>query len=314
MLAHEKFKKVFGEIHTLGEPISWSTGVSNMLEWLTWNTSSILGISKTDYRKKVIQLCIEAPDNIIDQASMIRHVNETLDKEMGDNEPLERYAPAKYTVASARESLRRSKYFSEDYLNKEFDILWTLVSDEYLDHYYRQFTSISGGGQWCTHGNSGLFEYSTRINETFMDNLSYNASEGLLIANELKLGGKKNPDQMLKYSLMFRQLIERGFISEDTRFVLLFIGDKPQEGSWNDLLDAEIEYCRSSSKSTAISALHPKGLELASRVTYYSTTWTELAEFNERYSQALELPKQQVESKLLWGFNETLSQKAFIHR
>ena len=136
MLALEKFKRVFGEIHSLAEPISWSTGISNMLEWLTWSTDSILGISKTEYRKKVIQLCMDAPDDIADQASMVQYVNRALDKEMAENEPLERYAPAKYTVATAREALRRSKYFSEDYLNKEFDIFWTLVADAYLDKYY----------------------------------------------------------------------------------------------------------------------------------------------------------------------------------
>ena len=132
------------------------------------------------------------------------------------------------------------------------------------------------------------------------------------MANELKLGGKKNPDQMLKYSLMFRLLRERGFISNDTRFLLLFIGDKEISEPWDELLQAEIEHCQRSSKSTAKKALYPDRMSLASEVQYASTTWSEMRQFNEEYAQMLALPDQQVEDKLLRGFNEALSVKAFF--
>ena len=95
---------------------------------------------------------------------------------MASSEQLDRHTKPTYTVATAREALRRAKYFSEDYFNKEFDIFWTLVSDAFLDMYYGKFVDVRGGGNWSTHGNSGLFEYSTRITETFMDNLSYNST------------------------------------------------------------------------------------------------------------------------------------------
>ena len=110
-----------------------------------------------------------------------------------------------------------------------------------LDTYYSQFVSLKRGGQWFTHGNSGLFACSTDIKAMQMDNLSYNPSENILIANELKLGGKKNPDQILKYALMYRLLLERGFISPDTRFMLLFIGDKLEPSEWDDIIKTEIK-------------------------------------------------------------------------
>lgn len=157
-------------------------------------------------------------------------------------------------IASPREALRRAKFFSEDYLNKEFDIYWTLVSDKYLDRFYRQFTHVKGGGEWSTHGNSGLFSTSTDIRAMQMDNLSYNETEGLLVANELKLGGRKNPDQILKYALMFNLLRERKFIVPEARLLLLFISDADDHLRWDALIEEEVAFCRASSKSTARAA------------------------------------------------------------
>ena len=54
MSAKDKYIRVFGSINSLAERVSWSSGVSNMLEWLTWNTGSLLGISKTEYRKQMV--------------------------------------------------------------------------------------------------------------------------------------------------------------------------------------------------------------------------------------------------------------------
>src|SRR5262249_1069615 len=151
-------------------------------------------------------------------------VSAKLARELQRTQQSERYTPRIPGIVTAREALRRAKYFSEDYLNKEFDIFWILLSDRYLDEFYGQFTAIKGGGQWSTHGNSGLFHYSTAITEMQMDNLSYNETEALLVANELKHGGKKNPDQILKYALMFKLLCERKFIVPESRFLLMFIG------------------------------------------------------------------------------------------
>lgn len=54
---------------------------------------------------------------------------------MVGSERLNRYERATPSMAAPREALRRAKYFSEDYLNKEFDIFWGSVSDSYLDTY-----------------------------------------------------------------------------------------------------------------------------------------------------------------------------------
>ena len=135
----------------------------------------------------------------------------------------------------------------------------------------------------------------------------------MLIANELKLGGTKNPDQILKYALMYSLLVDRGFIPNGTRFLLLFIGDKLENSSWNQVIDAEISYCEGSSKSTSKLALQSDGINIARNAEYATTTWIDLADFNEKYLKTLDSPTQQVEQKLIWGFNETLLAKAYLN-
>jgi hypothetical protein len=147
-----------------------------------------------------------------------------------------------------------------------------------------------------------------------MDNLSYNETEGLLIANELKLGGKKNPDQILKYALMFNLLRERKFIVPEARFLLLFISDAEDHLRWGALIEEEVAFCQGSSKSTAQAACQPDIVAIARAAEYASATWKCLMEFNEAYSRKLDPETQQVEQKLLWGFSESLAAKNFMWR
>ena len=52
--ASDKYINVFGRLESLADPISWTTGVSNMIEWLTWMTGNVLGITKTKYAERII--------------------------------------------------------------------------------------------------------------------------------------------------------------------------------------------------------------------------------------------------------------------
>lgn len=312
MKASDKYKNVFGEIKSLAEEISWTTGISNMLEWLTWSTNDVLGISKTRYWKLIVELSHDARVRGETLEKTEKFVKAQLDVRIRESERLNRYDKPSSSIASAREALRRAKYFSEDYLNKEFDIFWGLVSDAYLDEYYGQFFDFEPGGKWYCHGNSGLFAYSTDITDMAMDNLSYNPNCRLLVANELKLGGKKNKDQILKYALMHRLLLKKGFIAAGTHLVLFFIGDHPESPNWQELIDDELAYCRSSGKSTSRQASRPGCVKVAESATFVSTSWSALYDFNKEYALRLSPESQQVERKLLWGFNETLAAKAFF--
>jgi len=315
MKVEEKYQNIFGKIESLAESVSWATGISNMLEWLIWETQYVLGVTKTDYRKMIVRWSHEEALRGATFEETLGTVVAKYNSAIRNSEMLHRYDPPTYTLANPREALRRAKYFSENYLNKEFDIFWGLVSDKYLDEFYGKFTNIRGPGtsirpiRWFTHGNSGLFVNSTGIVQMQMDNVSYNPEEGLLVANELKLGGQKNPDQLLKYGLLFRKLIEKGFVPSTTRFLLLFIGPKEEEPNWSNEIEAEIEFCTKSLKSTAEEARHPHSIRIAKECEYASTTWYKLIGFNEGYMSNLTLPLQQAEEKLIRGFNETLSTK-----
>lgn len=312
MSVADRCKKIFGHIGSLAEEVPWSTGVPNMLEWLTWSTRDVLGITKTRFWNQVLELSDdpEIRERTLEEKKAF--IKRRLSRMILESESHEKYRRPTDSIASAREALRRAKYFSEDYLNKEFDIFWGLVSDTYLDNYYGSFFDFEPGGKWYCHGNSGLFAYSTGIEAMQMDNLSYNPERHLLIANELKLGGRKNKDQILKYALMFKDLSERGFILKDCSFVLLFIGDTPVSYDWSAEIESEVDYCRSSPKSTAKAAMHPRCIEIARESLCFGTTWRELFNFNECYLEQISSESQQVEQKLLRGFNATLSAKAFF--
>ena len=308
----DRYISVFGGLKSLADRVPWTTVLSHLVEWLAWNTKYLLGVSKKEYWKRAVKW---SQDNAVQNATLQQkfdYVSLKLAEEGRRSENSERYAPYSSTIASSREALRRAKFFSEAYLNEEFDIFWTLVSDKYLDAFYRQFTHISGGGQWSTHGDSNLFQASTGIRKMEIDNLSYNETEALLIANELKLGGKKNPDQILKYTWMFKELLEKKFIGPQSRFLFLFISDARQERRWEDLIEAEINYCNNNFKSTAEAACRPDVVAIARSAEKASTTWSDLIKFNETYSAKLNPKTQQVEIKLLLGFNESLKGKAVI--
>jgi len=314
MSARDKYISVFGKIETLEAPVTWTTGISNMLEWLLWETSHVLGISKTKYRNLIAEKAYQAATEGKSLEETKKEIASAITGEMNSNEHHGRFDKYKTSIASPREALRRSKFFSEDYLNKEFDIFWALASDTYLDEFYGRLTSIQGGGEWFSHGNSGLFAYSVQIDEMQMDNVSYNPGEKLLVANELKLGGQKNKDQMLKYAYMFNQLREKRFIAPDTRFVVLFIGDKREPISPERSISAEIDHCGRSLKSTHAKIVEQSCIDVALATEYYSLSWSDLISFNNFYKTSLELPTQQVEHKLITGFNETLHSKAFLNR
>lgn len=308
MKASEKYRAVFGSISHLSTSIPWTTGLSNMVEFLVWNTSSVLGVSKKDYWKQIIKWTKSdemhglSPDEIADL------IDNKLKELLLETEQLDRYSKKSTGICTAREALRRVKYFSEDYLNKEFDIFLSLSSDLYLDKFYKQYIDFEPNHAWSTHGNSGLFEYSTELTAMFMDNLAYNQDSNILVANELKLNGKKNPDQILKYSLMYNYLENKNFINPKSDFLLLFIGGNEVQYDLKVEIEKEIEYCEKRGRHDLIT---DEILQRAESICLKSITWMEMAGFNNSYLNNLS-DESQVERKLLEGFNKSLEEKSFM--
>ncbi|MCG3878320.1 hypothetical protein [Psychrobacter sp. Ps6] len=310
MKAAEKYRRVFGSISHLKDQLSWTIGLTNMVEFLAWEPQRILGITKKQYVRQIIEW-VAHPDmkdkNIEEiEQSVIKKLN----TKMHESEQLETYSTQTTGICNAREAVRRVKFFSEDYLNKEFDIFLSLCSDVYLDSFYQQFITFEPSGLWSTHGNSGIFEFSAELKAMYMDNLAYNHQANVLIANELKLAGRKNPDQILKYCVMYEHLLEKGFIDKGAKFLLLFIGGNALKHNKQTLVDRELALCHKRPKKYQ-HLLRPELLEIVDHLQVASITWSALIEFNQRYLAENEVS--QVEQKLLQGFHQSLKAKSFMH-
>jgi hypothetical protein len=312
MKVKDKYKKIFGEINSLSETIPWTDGLSNMTEHLLWDTKSVLGISKAQFWKMIVAQTDSSDFCAMSIAEKEMFIKSMLDKLQSENEAKGKYDKPKSGYCSANEALRRKKYFSEDYLNKEFDIFLNLCSDDYLNFLYSRFVYLQGIGAWSTHGNSNIFWNSTGIWQMQMDNLAYNSEENILIANELKLGGKKNKDQILKYCFMNTKLEEMGFIRKGGKFMLLFIGDKNKDINLELEINGEISYCQSNGKDCR-HLLTDEIVSKARSTLISSITWHELIDTNDEYLKRLD-KNQQVEIKLLSGFNVSLKEKAFLFK
>lgn len=309
MKASEKYRRVFGSISHLKDEIPWTTGLSNMVGFVAWEPQRILGISKKQYVRQIIEWAAhpEMQGRTIEEIE--KRVIKNLKLEMDKNEQLETYATQNTGICNAREAIRRVKFFSEDYLNNEFDIFLNLCSDIYLDTFYQQFISFDSGGLWSTHGNSGLFSYSAEIDAMYMDNLAYNHNSNVLVANELKLDGQKNNDQILKCCLMYECLLEKGFIKKEAKYLLLFIGGRTLKHDKQTLVKQEITFCQRKPEKYK-HLLREELLDIVNHLEITSITWASLIEFNNLYLSQNDIG--QVEQKLLKGFNQSLQSKSFM--
>lgn len=309
MKAPEKYRRVFGSISHLKDEIPWTTGLSNMIGFVAWEPQRILGISKKQYVNQIIEWATHPKMQGKNLQEIEKEVRKKLQGEMIKNEQLETYATQNTGICNAREAIRRVKFFSEDYLNNEFDIFINLCSDVYLDAFYQQFIDFNSGCSWSTHGNSGLFSYSAEIDAMYMDNLAYNHNSKVLVANELKLNGQKNNDQILKYCLMYEHLLAKGFIEAGAKYLLLFIGGRTLQHDKQTLVNQEISFCQCKPEKYQ-HLLRNELLKVVEHLEISSITWTSLIEFNNDYLNQNDVG--QVEQKLLKGFNQSLQSKAFM--
>lgn len=183
-----------------------------------------------------------------------------------------------------------------------------LCSNNYLNTLYGQYLPLMANGTWFTHGNNGIYANSINEKGMQMDNLAYNEKESVLVANELKLGGSKNKDQILKYCFMYEILKEKKFIKPDTKFLLLFIEDTHKNINFEDELKKEITYANKHAKLHYL--LKDSILNIASNIMVKTLAWSELQQFNVEYMESSD-SLCEVEKKLIIGFNTSLSEKYY---
>lgn len=307
MTAREEYQKVFGTIKNLEEHLPWPYVMASMFEWLGWNTGILLGIDKSTLIRQLVKICADPEFKRTPESGRVKFVTDRL---VEAPNVLQWDGDARTKgLTSVRESLRRAKYHSEEFLNKEFDLFWSLASSHYLDHFYQQFDHlrVNGGGRWLCFGNGGMFKRSVGLAKMQMDSLSFNSQEKLLIANELKWNATKNKDQLLKYAMLFERLRRDEFVPSDTRFALLFIGKEPMDLDWSSEISTEVAKA-SKGKGGAIENLEDLA-KLARNVKCGSTTWTSLMRISERYLNLYSELVGETERKLIDGFNDSLREK-----
>jgi len=304
--------RIVGEFSHLKEEEHWPDAIANMVESIAWQTQSVLGVSKSQLIKRIVNETLQVVDDDVDRDKIGRQVVEHIKREVADNTVSDRAPrPTGTGLISPYEAHRRMRFHSEDFLNREFDILWSLVGDDYLDTFYGQFTDVAPDGKWVTHGNTTRLLNSLGCYDMQFDSLSYNYDRKLLVANELKLGGGKNRDQVLKYSHLFRSLRRNGYIECDDETMLLFIGrtiidhDQVQY-----VIRKEIDYLDANPKKW-FTADRDGIVRDAQSMKIYSTTWRELWGFNTVYARE-RAKDQQTLQKLLIGFNDSLAQKPLL--
>ncbi|WP_026480217.1 hypothetical protein [Ahrensia sp. 13_GOM-1096m] len=307
MAKENAYIRYFGRMESLGDEIPWTEGVSNIYEHIAWYTASVLGVSKTVYWQRILNW-VDVPEiAALTMADKVAFVKKRLADEVNASEAFEPYETPQSLIAKPYECLRRARYFSEDYLNKEFDIFMSLASDAYINSFFTKALGLQFDGCWTTHGNGGRFQTST-MPDMQMDNLCYDREHNQVVACELKLGGRKNIDQLLKYGLLFKRLQEMSMSPAGTRHCLLFISDKEMELDWDALIEKEIfEVARRNSPSCT--KLLDNDVVSTIRNTHKaSIRWQDLQALNVEWLAGL-TEAQSVEKKLLVGFNKSLAEK-----
>ena len=321
----ERFLALFDRLESIERSSPWPNGLFNMLEWLTWNTNGLLGLSKTEYWKKAVKWAFEedleklAQNHSLSSNDYLQqrldYVERKITEEQKAAEMSGRYDKQTNHLSSPLEALRRAKYHSEDFLNKEFDVFWSLVSDHYLDTFYLQFYKFDAGGEWASHGNGGIFYRSFNLdpNKAQLDSVSYNKKENIFIGNELKLRSKKGDEQLLKYVWIFSQLIEKKEIPSETTLNILIIGEKYSEIDLLRLVDCEIEKSKVKTGWRKLLSEDAAIISKLKETKISSVEWRDILNFNQNYLLKLDPKKNQVEYKLIDGFNRTLQLKSIFN-
>ena len=287
------------EVEHLSRPWSWTMGLAGLVKWLSWQTSNILGMSKTQLVNYAIKETLEfCNDSCTDRKEAVTAVRRKLkDYKNWITPPWVQY---------------NLRIHAEDYLNKEFDILFSLLPDKSLDNYFSSFFQCMPAGSWQVFGNSNDFEYSTGVRFMQMDTLAFSESTGILVALELKVDAPVGDDQVLKYCYMVAFLEKRGLLPAGTVFKFLIISASEVD-SVAELRKAvdKFESCplpRRGTSEEEMLELKPRVRELLSQMELNATTWQDLG---CHFSETLEtVPRGDgIYHKLVGGFLESLALK-----
>jgi len=333
MTAKENYKHRTGlqETKHLKDSQPWTMGLAGLLRLVTWQTASVLGISKTKYRNAVVKWTVEVFrrhvgeedfdfPKIESEAGSLVERNSAEQVQKANPEEGKMYEkPKTGLMVAPYEAQRRLRYFDEEYLNKEFDIFLALLPDQTLTQYLNQFFDLPEMNEWSVFGNTNDIEQSTGIKYMVFDTLVYSHETKKLVALELKVDAPPSKDQVYKYAFLKADLESQGMIAEGSSFHLLFIGAKEgTDGLYEGLVEhgkhlldlGEEHYPKKTREPERLKSLAPSVGKVLNGIQVTHTTWQKLGEyFDQLLKAAPEDSYAESYAKVIRGFLESLSQK-----
>jgi hypothetical protein len=229
-----KERLVLTKINHLKEQLPWTMGLAGLARLVTWETKNVLGVSKNELVEKIIGWVLEfqgewneetGPPN---EKEILEYCKKRMDAEKANSEVDEIYAEKKNgLLISPMEAQRRMRCFSEEFLNKEFDMFLSLLPDHVINNYLKSFfPSVREKAKWNLFGLSNDFETAVSIKYMYHDTLLYSHETSHLVSIELKFDTDLSDNQLLKYAFMMADLESQGKIDKDCTHDFLVISQE----------------------------------------------------------------------------------------
>jgi hypothetical protein len=306
----------------LGDQVSWTAGLAGVVRLLTWETENALGISKTQLQQRTLDHVFQSCENEVLSREKFELITNEFDiktsAEIESTSVDGLYdAPIKGRLISPIEAQRRIRFFSEEFLNKEFDVFMSLLPNGLLTNYFNSHFTVQQESEWTVVGSSNDFEASTGMKFMYMDTLAYSHNTSTLIALELKMDSPLGKDQLLKYCFMAAYLESQSMIAKNSTFHILFLGNDASITESIPALKREAQKQLQASQfpkkkitKEEIASLVPRATELLATVDIKNTTWQEFGTYFDKLRTSLPVNEYtETLHKLIEGFLTSLQTK-----
>ena len=261
---------------------------------------------------------------------IFEYCKKRMDAEKVSSEVNEIYAEKKNgLLISPMEAQRRMRCFSEEFLNKEFDMFLSLLPDHVINNYLKSFfPSVCKESKWNLFGLSNDFETAVSIKYMYHDTLLYSHETSHLVSIELKFDTDLSDNQLLKYAFMMADLESQGKIDKDCTHDFLVISQELKkkhkllskspsglrEMALSQINDPSKEDYprkpRGSEMRERIDGLVPRTREILQDMNIHMTDWQKFGEYFAIIHDKMEKNcTNETFEKLIRGFLESLETK-----
>lgn len=216
---------------------------------------------------------------------------------------------------------KRHRFWSEDYLNKEFDTFMSLLPSEDIDDFLSTYFTTQKWGNWNYFGNSNDIELYLHLNGVMQfDGLLYNQKTNALFGVELKIDAdfvrEKNTkyiEQIVKYCNLFDIVSQKYWIIW-AKYWLIVIA--PQAYNLLNLMDESLCLLEDQQYRNKLTKWDESKIErienILRELQISSITWQDFGEYFENRLINIETTDNKyisIYTKLISGFLYSLSKK-----